>query len=157
MYFKKAMGIILLYDPTNQESFDNLEKEWKPLIAELAEPNACVVLVANKKDISKKIVNKTQGKSYADESGWQFFETSTKKGNTCVDILTYLGNYISWQMQSQNVESDDTRVSFAQRKETTKASREHGEVRCPLNRRCLFALYVPGNPNNIIFILTVLN
>ena len=112
MYFKKAMGIILLYDPTNQESFDNLEKEWKPLIAELAEPNACVVLVANKKDISKKIVNKTQGKNYADESGWQFFETSTKKGNTCVDILTYLGNYISWQMQSQNVESDDTRVSL---------------------------------------------
>ena len=91
MYFRKALGIILIYDPTNQESFENIENVWKPLIAELAEPNATIVLVANKKDVSKKVVNKTTGKNYADECGWQFFETSTKKGNTCLEIITYLG------------------------------------------------------------------
>ena len=48
-YYKGAHGIILIYDVTNQKSFDNI-KNWLIQIKEEAPSRICVILVANKID-----------------------------------------------------------------------------------------------------------
>ena len=58
IYFRGAQGILLLYDQNCDETFQNIRKHWKTQVKELAEKDSVVCLVANKKDLSRK-VNKT--------------------------------------------------------------------------------------------------
>ena len=64
-----------------QESFEN-NLVWKALIERFAPPDMHnnVVLVGHKCDLNeKRQVTYDQGKKFADENGWLFFETSAKE------------------------------------------------------------------------------
>jgi hypothetical protein len=64
-----------------QETFANISK-WKARIEKLSPPHIWknVVLVGHKCDANeRRKINPDQGKKYADENGWLFFETSAKE------------------------------------------------------------------------------
>lgn len=55
------MGIILVYDCTEEQSFKNIEN-WMKQIEAHASPNVCKALIANKVDLeSERKVTKEQG------------------------------------------------------------------------------------------------
>lgn len=77
-YYRGAHGIIVVYDCTDEESFTNV-KTWLEEINRYACENVNKLLVGNKVDLSaKKVVDFTVAKSYADELGIPFLETSAK-------------------------------------------------------------------------------
>ncbi|RZF47397.1 hypothetical protein LSTR_LSTR009136 [Laodelphax striatellus] len=77
-YYRGAHGIIVVYDCTDQESFNNL-KQWLEEIDRYACDNVNKLLVGNKSDqTNKKVVDYTQAKEYADNPGIPFLETSAK-------------------------------------------------------------------------------
>ena len=83
-YYKGAMGIVLAYDCTSQESFDNVHN-WIKQIEQHANSNVKKILVGNKADLEDlKVVSSEQGAALAKEFDMSFFETSAKSGmNIC--------------------------------------------------------------------------
>ncbi|CAF0954847.1 unnamed protein product [Didymodactylos carnosus] len=78
-YYRGAMGFILMYDITNEESF-NAVQDWVTQIKTYSWDNAQVVLVGNKGDMqNERIVQYDQGDKLASSLGLEFFETSAKE------------------------------------------------------------------------------
>ena len=77
-YYRGAHGIIVVYDVTDQESFDNV-KQWLSEIDRYASESVNKLLVGNKADLeSQKVVDTATAKAFADEAGIPFLETSAK-------------------------------------------------------------------------------
>ncbi|GAV80261.1 LOW QUALITY PROTEIN: Ras domain-containing protein, partial [Cephalotus follicularis] len=76
-YYRCADGIIIVYDVTDQESFNHV-KDWLVEIDNCSTDNVCKLLV-NKTDLTaKKVVSYETAKAFADEIGIPLLETSTK-------------------------------------------------------------------------------
>ncbi|MEJ1272571.1 hypothetical protein NN561_003423 [Cricetulus griseus] len=72
-YYRRARGIIVAHDVTDQESFNDV-KQWLH-----ANENVNKLLVGNKCDLTtKKVVDYTTAKEFADSLGIPFLETSAK-------------------------------------------------------------------------------
>ncbi len=79
-YYKGAHGIVLLYDITNQKTFDNV-KNWINQIKEEVTDKVCIILVGNKIDAEeKRVVTTEQGEKMGQDFGLMFFECSAKTG-----------------------------------------------------------------------------
>ncbi|XP_031483245.1 ras-related protein RABE1c [Nymphaea colorata] len=78
-YYRGAMGILLVYDVTDESSFNNI-RNWIRNIEQHASDNVNKILVGNKADMdeSKRAVPTSRGQALADEYGIKFFETSAK-------------------------------------------------------------------------------
>ena len=78
MYYRRTNGILIVYDITDQQSFDNIRAGWLRQIEMYANENICMILVANKCDVEdeEKQVSFDTGKKLADELGIDFFEVS---------------------------------------------------------------------------------
>mmetsp|Transcript_13791 Transcript_13791/g.18416 ORF Transcript_13791/g.18416 Transcript_13791/m.18416 type:complete len:217 (+) Transcript_13791:143-793(+) len=80
-YFKGAHGILLVYDVTDRESFENIQ-HWFQQIRENADERVRLVLVGNKCDHiydTQRAVSKEEGEQLAKQYGVSFFETSAKE------------------------------------------------------------------------------
>ena len=79
-YYKGAHGIILIYDVTNQLSFDNVSN-WINQIKEEASDKVTIFLVGNKiDDVENRKIQTESGKTLAENFQLQFYETSAKTG-----------------------------------------------------------------------------
>ena len=80
-YFKDANGVLLVYDITNKESFDNI-KTWESEVKNNSPEDAVLFLVGNKTDNSKeRVVTSQEGKKLAEDLGLFFIEVSAKNGD----------------------------------------------------------------------------
>lgn len=78
-YYRGAMGFILMYDITNEESFNSVQ-DWCTQIKTYSWENAQVVLVGNKCDMDdERVVSIERGRQLADQLGLEFFEASAKE------------------------------------------------------------------------------
>ena len=79
-YYKGSHGIILIYDVTNVQTFENV-KQWVSQIREEASANVIIYIAGNKIDMEEeRKVNKEEGEKLAEELGFPFVETSAKSG-----------------------------------------------------------------------------
>ena len=79
-YYKGSHGIILIYDVTSIQTYENI-KTWVSQIREEASPNVVIYIVGNKIDMEdERKISKEEGKNLADELGFPFVETSAKTG-----------------------------------------------------------------------------
>lgn len=77
-YYKLANGIILVYDITNRESFNCIEK-WLEEISEICVKIPNILLIGNKSDLNEeRNVTENEAKIFSEKKGLFFFETSAK-------------------------------------------------------------------------------
>ncbi|PKK19681.1 ras-related protein Rab-8A [Columba livia] len=77
-YYRGAMGIMLVYDITNEKSFENI-RNWVRNIEEHASPDVEKMILGNKCDANdKRQVSREQGEKLAASFGIKFMETSAK-------------------------------------------------------------------------------
>ncbi|KAF7789535.1 hypothetical protein EIP86_000481 [Pleurotus ostreatoroseus] len=77
-YYRGAHGIIVVYDVTDNDTFTNV-KQWLQEIDRYASEGVNKLLVGNKSDLtSKKVVEYSAAKEFADQLGIPFLETSAK-------------------------------------------------------------------------------
>ena len=90
-YYKGANGIILIYDVTNLQTYENV-KNWITQIREETNPNVVIYLAGNKIDIpeEERAVKTEEGKEIADEYKLQFKETSAKDGINVNEVFQEL-------------------------------------------------------------------
>ncbi|CDJ63444.1 hypothetical protein, conserved [Eimeria necatrix] len=83
-YFRSAMGVMLVYDITNIQTFHNIRR-WMQNVEEYADPSIVRVLIANKLDLqAQRQVSRSKGEDLAREYSIPFIETSAK-GNVNVE------------------------------------------------------------------------
>jgi small GTP-binding protein len=79
IYFRNAIGALVVYDVTNRDSFEDLE-EWISAFSEAAEPGALISLIGNKTDCAPHAVFPDEAKQWAGAQGIELFQTSAKTG-----------------------------------------------------------------------------
>jgi len=100
-YYRGAHGIIIVYDITDKESFDNV-RQWLFEIDRYASENVCKLLVGNKSDLAnKRAVEFEAAKSFADELNIPFLETSAKNATNVEQAFLTMAAQIKNKMQSQ--------------------------------------------------------
>ncbi len=73
------MGIILVYDVTEEQSYNNIAN-WMKQIETHASDNVVKVIVGNKSDLPNRVISTEKGEELASSFGLDFFETSAKTG-----------------------------------------------------------------------------
>ncbi|KAM6227821.1 ras-related protein Rab-3C isoform 2-T2 [Spheniscus humboldti] len=106
-YYRGAMGFILMYDITNEESF-NAVQDWSTQIKTYSWDNAQVILVGNKCDMEdERVIFTERGKHLAEQLGFEFFETSAKDNINVKQTFERLVDIICDKM-SESLETDPT-------------------------------------------------
>nr|XP_014430685.1 ras-related protein Rab-3B isoform X3 [Pelodiscus sinensis] len=101
-YYRGAMGFILMYDITSEESF-NAVQDWATQIKTYSWDNAQVILVGNKCDMEDERIISL-------EKGFDYFDTSAKENINVRQVFERLVDIICEKM-SENIESDPSRGS----------------------------------------------
>nr|AXS78234.1 ras-related protein rab-1a [Anisakis simplex] len=97
-YYRGAHGIIVVYDITDQESFNNV-KQWLQEIDRYACENVNKLLVGNKCDLTtKRAVEFNSAKEYADQLGIPFLETSAKSATNVEQAFLTMAAEIKTRM-----------------------------------------------------------
>lgn len=100
-YYRGAHGIIVVYDTTDLESFNNV-KQWLHEIDRYASENVNKLLVGNKSDLtSKREVSFDQAKEFADSLGIEFVETSAKNATNVEKAFMMMAAQIKARYKSQ--------------------------------------------------------
>lgn len=93
-YYRGAHGIIVVYDTTDLESFNNV-KQWLHEIDRYASDNVNKLLVGNKSDLTnKRAVSFDQAKEFADSLGIEFIETSAKNATNVEKAFLMMASQI---------------------------------------------------------------
>jgi len=87
MYIRESNIILLVYDITRKESFDNIPK-WFTDVLNIKSNEAIYVLVGNKIDLKdQRKVSYNEGKKLADEKNIIFEEVSAKTGENFEELF----------------------------------------------------------------------
>ncbi|KAJ3705499.1 hypothetical protein LUZ61_009204 [Rhynchospora tenuis] len=102
-YYRGAMGILLVYDVTDESSFNNI-RNWIKNIEQHASNNVNKILVGNKADMdeSKRAVPTSRGQQLADEYGIKFFETSAKTNFNVEQVFFTIARDIKQRITSDS-------------------------------------------------------
>lgn len=93
-YYRGAMGILLVYDVTDEQSFQNI-RNWIRNIEQHAADNVDKILIGNKSDMAKeRVVTTEKGQALASEYGIKFFETSAKTDVNVTEAFTAIATDI---------------------------------------------------------------
>lgn len=98
-YYRGAMGIMMIYDITDEKSFNNVHY-WIKSIEQHSNENVEIILIGNKIDMKeKRAITFEQGsrlaQHYSKEKEVKFFEVSAKTGENINEAYSFLAEKIS--------------------------------------------------------------
>lgn len=88
-YYQGASGALLVYDVTDEDSFQRATTWYKELIHEIGK-EAPIILAGNKCDIINQTVQKEDGDNFARSKGIEHVHTSAATGNNVEYIFSQL-------------------------------------------------------------------
>lgn len=107
-YYRGAMGIMLVYDITNEKSFDNI-KNWIRNIEEHASSDVERMILGNKCDMNdKRQVSKERGEKLAIDYGIKFLETSAKSSMNVEEAFFILARDIMTKLNRKMNDSNSS-------------------------------------------------
>jgi len=128
-FFKGSDACVLVYDVTNQESFDALtvwveqfQKGVGIVDQSITDSDEFIfVVLGNKSDLEgERQVSTDTAKEYCEKNGFQFFETSAKSGSCVEDAFNYItrkgiamAEQQSLQLPTEVINLDDADVDDA--------------------------------------------
>lgn len=91
-YFRKAKGVILVYDITNAKSFESLSERWMAQLNDHASSDDLAkLLVGNKSDLeASREVPREKAEQFCIEHGMEMLETSAKSGDNVLKAFEKL-------------------------------------------------------------------
>lgn len=123
-YYRGAMGILLVYDVTDRNSFSNV-KNWIRQIEQHASENVDLILVGNKcdadEDDSRK-VSKEEGIELAAEYNIPFIETSAKSNINVDECFETIAVNIVNRLDGEAKEKEKEIVELSEGNMKTKRS-----------------------------------
>ncbi|KAK2899022.1 hypothetical protein Q8A67_010440 [Cirrhinus molitorella] len=100
-YFRRADGVLLLYDVTCEKSFLNV-REWVDIIEDVSQDDIPIMLVGNKTDLRKEAlldgvtcIPTSYGEKLAMTYSALFCETSAKDGSNIIEAVLHLAREVT--------------------------------------------------------------
>ncbi|KAF8558460.1 ras-domain-containing protein [Imleria badia] len=110
-YYRGAHGIIVVYDVTDNDTFTNV-KQWLQEIDRYASEGVNKLLVGNKSDLtSKKVVEYSVAKEFADQLTIPFLETSAKNSTNVEQAFLTMAKQIKDRMGSTSTPAGGAKSS----------------------------------------------
>lgn len=107
VYYRGAVGALVLYDITKPATFENLDK-WISELKEHADPCVCIMIVGNKTDLrSQRVVSTEDGRLLAEKYRYSFIETSALDASNVGEAFNNLLVDI-FNIQTEAEKSDST-------------------------------------------------
>jgi len=121
-YYRRAEGIILVYDITDSQSYDKIN-HYLEEIGKFADPSVDILLIGNKIDLeSERVVDTSKAKTFADEHNILFMETSAKSGANVEEAFTMLVRKIFERVLNSPEANNNPKPIELDRKEETKGT-----------------------------------
>ncbi|KAK4798314.1 hypothetical protein SAY86_030640 [Trapa natans] len=130
-YYRGAMGILLVYDVTDESSFNNI-RNWIRNIEQHASDNVNKILVGNKADMdeSKRAVPTAKGQALADEYGIKFFETSAKTNMNVEEVFFSIARDIKQRLSEADAKSEPQAIRINQQDQAAAAQAASQKSAC---------------------------
>ena len=136
--YKTSEGLILVYDITSLESFQNIN-HWLETIKNQNDDKVQIILVGNKKDLEKeRQVSHKDGEKLAEFYKIDFFEVSALKNDGIKNIFQQMATKLS------GIKTNINNSVFLDRKSHTRESIRENKKGC-----CLFKSSNNKQKNNI--------
>nr|XP_033783286.1 ras and EF-hand domain-containing protein isoform X2 [Geotrypetes seraphini] len=125
-YFRRADGVLLLYDISCEKSFLNI-REWIDTIEDATHENIPVMMVGNKADIRlvasekvQKCVPVSYGEKLAMSYNALFCETSAKEGSNIVEAVLHLAREVRKRSDTEDDRGSVTNLSGTSSKKSSQ-------------------------------------
>ncbi|XP_059080599.1 ras-related protein Rab-30-like isoform X2 [Tigriopus californicus] len=105
-YYRSAHALILVYDVSNQPTFD-VCPEWLREIEEYASPKVLKVLVGNKIDRDDREIPTEVGEEFSNRHGMYFLETSAKGSENVERLFSDIAHELLQQSKNREIPSYD--------------------------------------------------
>ncbi|WMV52003.1 hypothetical protein MTR67_045388 [Solanum verrucosum] len=130
-YYRGAMGILLVYDVTDESSFNNI-RNWIRNIEQHASDNVNKILVGNKADMdeSKRAVPTSKGQALADEYGIKFFETSAKTNMNVEEVFFSIARDIKQRIAESDSKAEPQTIKIDQPDQTAGGAQSAQKSAC---------------------------
>ena len=93
IYYKNAVGAIIVYDITNKKSFEEIKNFWYKQLEENADKGVKIAIVGNKHDkYLNEEIKEEEGREYAEKIGAIFQLTSAKNSYGVEKLFENLAN-----------------------------------------------------------------
>ena len=89
-YYQNADGTLLLFDITNQDSFDNINSWMQDLQKNGRGKSHKIYLIGNKIDLPDRKINQDQGYTLAESLGLKYYEMSCKENINVNEVVSRL-------------------------------------------------------------------
>jgi len=115
-YYRGAHGIIIVYDITDVESFNNV-RQWLFEIDRFASENVNKLLVGNKSDlVNKRVVTKETATEFSEGLSIPFLETSAKNSTNVEEaFLTMAAQIKSRMVEARVAPTKETKLNMKSR------------------------------------------
>uniref|UniRef100_A0A8C8GMM0 EF-hand domain-containing protein n=1 Tax=Oncorhynchus tshawytscha TaxID=74940 RepID=A0A8C8GMM0_ONCTS len=116
-YFRKAHGVLLLYDVTSESSFLNV-REWMEEIQESRDEQLPMCVIGNKVDLREdrpegSCVSTVDGERLARTYNALFCETSAKAGTNVVEAVLHLAREVKKNVQLRRQSESQVKLSLS--------------------------------------------
>uniref|UniRef100_A0AAY4BNK4 EF-hand domain-containing protein n=1 Tax=Denticeps clupeoides TaxID=299321 RepID=A0AAY4BNK4_9TELE len=116
-YFRKAHGVLLLYDVTSESSFLNV-REWMEQIQESTDGNIPTCVIGNKMDLRAErpegsCVSPVHGEKLAMTYNALFCETSAKEGTNVVEAVLHLAREVKKHVKLRRQSGSQVKLSLS--------------------------------------------
>ena len=125
-YFKNAEGVIITYDITSSQSFENLKFWINSIKTNLGDKNIFIpiIIVGNKLDMEDmRDITREEAEKFAKENKYKYFETSAKTGEGVDDAIRDLVNQVlekSEQFEEERNERKSIKINSEQPEDNVK-------------------------------------
>lgn len=100
-FFRDAMGFMLLFDLTNEQSFLNIQNWLSQLQTHAYCENPDIVLCGNKSDLEDlRVITDERARETAEKFGLPYFETSAANGQNVAKSIECLLDMVMLRMES---------------------------------------------------------
>ena len=121
-FFRNAQGIMIAYDVTNPESFENL-KNWIQSIKENMGNDFLeripIIIIGNKIDSDEREIKTEDAESFCKQQQYPYFETSAKTGENIDSAIRFLVKKVidaNSDNKDGNNENDNIKINAEEHK-----------------------------------------
>ena len=123
LFYTNAAGIIIVYDITRKDSFEEIKNFWYPEVKKEAPSEVKLAIVGNKFDLyENEKVSKEEGEAFAESIGAIFQLTSAKDSNGVDDLFISIAN--SLEDSNYYLGSNEGSISLSKKKKTKKNNKK---------------------------------
>jgi len=99
-FYRDAMGFILVFDLTNEQSFLNIRNWVQQLQIHAYCDSPDIVLCGNKCDLEGRVISEDEARSLAEKLGFPYFETSAATGVNVAKAVEGLLELVMHRMEN---------------------------------------------------------